>query len=283
MAAQQHPTGKAVSPPSLPAAASRGVQHLVDGPGQPGVLLGVSSNSAWVQAGGHVLVLSGRDAVRLPNGIIVGEPGDAVGSHSGDLCVVGDGCLEIGRVKARVVRWWDPRPTLDAVAPSALAARCADARQRFVCVDDGGLGRSLKSNDPAAVRHAMCALLGRGEGLTPEGDDVLVGLLAGLRLLGPSVGAPGAGGMLAAVAPIILTEAPFRTTALSAALLRHAVAGEVADPVAAFLQALTGKGDLSAVVDALHTMGNTSGVATASGMLLAADFLAEGNTHDGQR
>jgi hypothetical protein len=131
-------------------------------------------------------------------------------------------------------------------------------------------------NDAAGVRHAMCALLGKGEGLTPEGDDVLAGMLAGLRLLGPAVGTPGAGGMLAAVAPIVLTEAPFRTTALSAALLRHSVAGEVADPVAAFLQALTGRGNLAEAVDSLHTMGSTSGVATACGIMLAAEYLAEG-------
>jgi hypothetical protein len=119
----------------------------------------------------------------------------------------------------------------------------------------------------------MCALLGKGEGLTPEGDDILVGMLAGLRLLGPVVGKPGAGGMLAAIAPIVLTEAPFRTTALSAALLRHAVAGEVADPVAAFLHALTGRGDLLESVAVLRTMGHSSGLAAGCGVLAAAEFL----------
>ena len=273
---QQHPSGIASPPASLPASASRGVQHLLEGPRKPGVLLGVSSNAAWVQAGGHVLVLSGPGAVRLPNGITVAEPTDAVRSRSGDRCVVGDGRLEIGAIKASVVRWWDPRPSLEPTAPAVLGALRAQAGAMFECPDDGGLGWALMNNDPAGVRHAMCALLGKGEGLTPEGDDVLAGLLSGLRLLGPAVDAPGAGGMMAAIAPIVLTEAPFRTTALSAALLRHAVAGEVADPVAAFLQALTGRGDLGEAVEGLRSMGSTSGVATACGILLAAAFLAEG-------
>jgi hypothetical protein len=69
---------------------------------------------------------------------------------------------------------------------------------------------------------------------------------------------------------------------LSAALLRHAVAGEVADPVAAFLQAITGRGDLAEAVDDLRTMGHTSGIATACGVLLAADFLVEGSARHGQ-
>jgi hypothetical protein len=240
-------------------------------------LLGVSSKTAWLQAGGHVLVLAGQDTVRLPNGVTVAEPAYVIRSSTGERCMVGEGGLEVGNLKASVVRWWDPRPALESVSRESVAARCADARQRFVCVDDEGLGRALMRNDPAAVRHAMCGLLGKGEGLTPEGDDVLVGLLAGMRLLGPAVGVPGARGMQAAVAPIVLTEAPFRTTALSAALLRHAVAGEVADPVAAFLQALTGRGDLGEAVDGLHKMGDTSGVATARGVLLAAGYLVEGS------
>ena len=235
-----------------------------------------------MQAGGHVLVLGGREGVRLPNGVAVADPVDAVRSSPGDRCKVGDGGLEVRNLKVTIVRWWDPRPALEPVSPEVVAARCAEARRQFVCVDDGGLRKALIGEDPAAVRHAMCGLLGKGEGLTPEGDDVLVGLLAGLRLLGPAVGNPGAGGMQAALAPIVLTEAPFRTTALSAALLRHAVAGEVADPVAAFLQALAGRGDLKQAVSGLYTMGNTSGVATASGALLAADYLAEGSI-DGQR
>ena len=241
------------------------------------MLLGASSNAAWVQAGGHVLVLSGPGGIRLPNGVTVAEPADVVRACSGDRCVVGDGQLEIGAVKASVVRWWDPHPSLESISPSALALHCADARQRFDCPDDEGLGRALENEDPAAVRHSMCALLGKGEGLTPEGDDILAGMLAGLRLLGPVLGAPGARGMLAAVAPIVLTEAPFRTTALAAALLRHAVAGEVADPVAAFLQALTGRGSLEGAVAELRKMGNTSGLATGCGILLAAEFLAKGS------
>ena len=277
MPAKQHPAGTTAAPASLPAAASRGVQFLLEGPLKPGVLLGVSSNAAWLQAGGHVLVLTGHDAVHLPNGVIVAEPTEAVRSQTGDRCMVGDGRLELGGVHASIVRWWDPRPALEPVSPEVVAVRCEVAGRRFDGVDDGGLGRSLQSKDPAAVRHSMCALLGKGEGLTPEGDDVLTGMLAGLRLLGPATGRPGADGMLAELAPIVLTEAPFRTTALSAALLRHAVAGEVADPVAALLQFLAGRGEVGEAVEGLRSMGNTSGLAMGTGTLLAADFLVEGS------
>ena len=275
MPARQPTTHPVATVTSLPAVASKGVRHLLDGPPKPGVLLGASSTSAWVQAGGHVLVLSGPGAIRLPNGVTVAEPTGVVGWRPGDRCVVGDGVLEIGSVRASVVRWWDPRPSLTQTTRDALLAACASARSLFECPEDEGLCEALQSNQPAAVRHAMCALLGTGEGLTPEGDDVLVGMLSGLRLLGPVVGRPGAGGMLAAIAPIVLTEAPFRTTALSAALLRHAVAGEVADPVATFLHSLTGRGSLEEAITLLRTMGSTSGLAAACGVLAAAEYLAE--------
>ena len=276
MSVRHQQAGRTAPPsPSLPAAASRGVRHILEGPRQPGVLLGMSSKVAWLQARGHVLVLGGPDAVRLPNGITVTKPAQAVPTSTEERCVVGEGRLELGNLKVSIVRWWDPHPALESVSRELAAALCGDARRRLPQVDDRGLGKALMSDDPAAVRHAMCGLLGKGEGLTPEGDDVLVGMLAGLRLLGPALGLPGAGGVQAAVAPIVLTEAPFRTTALSAALLRHAVAGEVADPVAVFLQALTGRGDMEEAVGGLQTMGNTSGVATACGVLLAADYLVD--------
>src|SRR5262249_13546495 len=59
-------------------------------------------------------------------------------------------------------------------------------------------------------------LLGRGPGLTPAGDDVLAGLLAGRAAYGPDD---------RALADDICALAPSRTTALSAALLRHAARG----------------------------------------------------------
>ncbi len=176
-------------------------------------------------------------------------------------------------MRADVTRWWDPRPPLNATTCAQLGERSAAARLSFGEADDRGLGEALAAGSSAAVRHAAWALLGRGEGLTPEGDDLLVGLLAGLRLLGPVLGDAGAGGLLASVAPAVLSGAPARTTALSAALLRHAVAGEVAGPLADLLRALTGGGSIERAVEGLQRMGDSSGEANARGVLLVAGVL----------
>lgn len=267
------------SPPGalLAAVASRAIQHLVDGVARRGTVLGASTHVAWLGFGGHVLVVGSPDAIRFPNGILLARREPLIGFRAGDECRIGDGRVEIGETGAAVVRWWDPRPELPDVTRSDLGSRSEAARRLFLDIDDGGLTAATQEWDPSAVRHAAYALLGRGEGLTPEGDDLLVGFLAALRLLGPAVGDAGARDMLGSIAPIIATEARGRTTALSAALLNHAVAGEVALPVADFLRAIAGSGDLQEVCRGMRAMGNTTGHAVANGVMIVADLLARGS------
>ncbi|HEX4472268.1 MAG TPA: DUF2877 domain-containing protein [Nocardioides sp.] len=111
-------------------------------------------------------------------------------------------------------------------------------------------------------------LVGRGEGLTPLGDDVLCGWLATHRALG--IDTP-------AVDDAVRRALP-RTTTLSATLLECALAGEVADLVGAYLRALgtsrAGSGDaVTTARAALTTLGHSSGAGLAHGVDLAAALL----------
>jgi hypothetical protein len=94
-------------------------------------------------------------------------------------------------------------------------------------------------------------LAGRGDGLTPFGDDLLCGYAAGLVLWHDRREEAEA---LAAVA------AP-RTTGLSATLLRHAARGELPEPAHALLE----RGDLAP----LRGFGRSSGTGLARGLALA--------------
>lgn len=154
----------------------------------------------------------------------------------------------------------------EAVAPPAGAGARPGAGDP--AGDDpagGGLGAAdpagsrLGAGDPAG--NAVAALLGRGGGLTPSGDDVLAGFLAGAR----AFGLPAAG-----VRQAVNALAPAATTALSARLLRHAADGECIDEVAALTRALTGQGDAATAVWRLAGIGHSSGAALARGLLLAA-------------
>jgi hypothetical protein len=95
------------------------------------------------------------------------------------------------------------------------------------------------------------ALAGRGEGLTPEGDDLLCGYVAGLVLWH---------GRREEALELAEAAAPL-TTRLSATLLRHAARAELPEPAHALLE----RGDPGP----LRGFGRTSGAALARGLAAA--------------
>ncbi len=79
------------------------------------------------------------------------------------------------------------------------------------------------SPSPAGLASHLLPFLGLGAGLTPSGDDLILGLILALARCGPSLGAPVDPAALAAeINPI----AARRTTALSASLLAAAANGQ---------------------------------------------------------
>jgi hypothetical protein len=107
-------------------------------------------------------------------------------------------------------------------------------------------------------------LVGRGDGLTPLGDDVLCGWLAAHRAA--DVATPDVDDAVRRALP--------RTTTLSATLLECALAGECADLVAAYLRALGGSEEPDAR-QALVALGHSSGAGLAYGVDLALHVMAE--------
>src|SRR6185437_8163549 len=112
--------------------------------------------------------------------------------------------------------------------------------------------------------ETVADLVGRGDGLTPLGDDVLCGWLAAHRAAG--VATP-------AVDDAVRRALP-RTTTLSATLLECALAGEVADAVGSYLRALATPPEPTARA-ALEAVGHSSGRGLAHGIDLARADLAE--------
>jgi hypothetical protein len=109
------------------------------------------------------------------------------------------------------------------------------------------------------------ALIGSGDGLTPLGDDVVCGWLAAHRAAG--VPTPEVDEAVGRLLP--------RTTTFSAALLECALAGEVVDPVAAYLSSL-GTPGAGAARAALESFGESSGSGLAHGIDLALAELTAG-------
>ena len=147
-------------------------------------------------------------------------------------------------------RWGVARPAGVAGALSAERGAPAARRGRRAL-------RRAGSGDVAARRRAALALLGRGPGLTPEGDD----LLAGACITAAAVGDP------LAPAPGVREL----TTPLSATLLELAAAGAGPKPVHALLD--LGDERWRGALRELEGLGASSGRAIALGVGAAAVAL----------
>ncbi|HET6952834.1 MAG TPA: DUF2877 domain-containing protein, partial [Acidimicrobiales bacterium] len=193
--------------------------------------------------------------------------------HGGRGLAVGDGAIRHhGEPAVVVTRWFDPRVRLrrvDPVAIDRLAAHVSSRRRPDALLPPDAAERLADELDRGDAPAGARALLGRGTGLTPAGDDLLAGALAALR----AVGSPAADDLGAAVR----TLAPARTTRLSAALLDAADRGAVVPEAAAVLRATEAAaaparrqgraGALAGAVDRLVAVGHTSGWHLAAGLL----------------
>ena len=125
---------------------------------------------------------------------------------------------------------------------------------------DVSVPRLPLAGTPGAVDVA--SLVGRGDGLTPYGDDVLCGWLAVLRAAGvatPEVDAAVLGAL-------------HRTTLLSATLLDCAMHGEVIPEFAAYVTSLGTAAEPDRAA-ALAAVGHTSGSGMLDGARLALTAL----------
>lgn len=172
--------------------------------------------------GDYVISLMPPGAPRMPNGIecaVEAGPEDRVAAGRGHLMING-AVIEPGP-------GWSAVPTFE---------------KRDVM--------------PAGPEPVIRALAGQGPGLTPAGDDLLAGYVAGLVLLHRQ----------RKRAAYIAHEAAARTNALSATLLRHAARGEVPEAVHVLLQS----GDARPLL----SFGHTSGEAWLRG-LVSAGYVME--------
>jgi Protein of unknown function (DUF2877) len=140
---------------------------------------------------GYVVSLTEPRASRMPNGVEC----DVVAGPQ-DLVAIGGGKIIVGARELAPGPEWDPVPSF---APL----------------------RSL----PPGPEPMLGTLAGCGPGLTPAGDDLIAGYVAGLVLL------HGRRERAARIAEWVAAK----TTAFSATLLLHAARGEVPEPVHALL------------------------------------------------
>jgi Protein of unknown function (DUF2877) len=272
-----------------PVAASTLTRQLIAGPRRLGRVLGVFPSAVYVEfateAASELVAVETADGLRLPRAATLAAPSSTAPLRSvraGDDAHVGEGGLEVGPLTFDVVRWWSPRrprpvstPAYDATRLNAVSLLLPplppELEERL-----GSLTRALAAGERTDVQDATTALLGLGVGLTPQGDDVLAGLL--VTLVAAPVTLP-----LASRLGDAVNRAASRTTTLSAALLRDAAGGFAVPAVVDLVDVLheadhagaaTTHGPLADVVVRLLAVGHTSGAALAQGALAAARLNA---------
>ena len=284
----------------LPADASRSLQVLHDRV-QPATVLAAFPSAVYLApAHAPVVAVEASDAVGLPNGLRLRRPtaGLALGEVPGDATArVGEGRVELPDLVVVVDRWVDHTYTPAGVDPVVLRGCLADLDTDLaahepvpgrVVVAAAGLVAALVADGDDDVLAADAAghardLVGVGAGLTPSGDDVLCGLLAGLHSLAPALRAFGLQRRAEHTGAAVLVDADQRTTALSAALLGHAHRGELARPARGLLRALLGRTPLAPALAALLRVGHSSGRDLAAGLSLAAHVALAVVTGDHHR
>jgi hypothetical protein len=237
---------------------SRAIDEAVRRADASGMVEGVHRTAVNVRWGDELVTVAHASVGGLPNGIMVDPPIalDQIGLAPG-MPVRGDGVTLRIPGASMVVHLagataWSPALPPTRVSKAARIARSEMALQLAAnqappvglgpllvgLVHDGAsagsLGRAaarsladiVRSLDDGDARRAVSAavpLIGLGPGATPSGDDLLVGLAAGLIATNQALARPFAEG--------VAREAPGRTTSVAECYLFHAGRLEFAERV----------------------------------------------------
>lgn len=218
--------------------------------------------AVYVDVDGDAVALLARAAVPVPVGL-------RTCLRTLPRCrtaLVGDGELRLGPLLVRPARLVDvhvPRLAGLVARGQQWATTVSDSLPAYMSASvsvtlPAPALRSLAAGDP----YAVAQLIGRGEGLTPLGDDVLAGWLVTRAAAGLDHGDVGSA-VLAATG---------RTTTVSATLLRRALAGESVPQLRDLLICVgagAGPDQLRCRLDDVLAVGHTSGVGLALGAALA--------------
>ena len=216
----------------------------------------------YVDVGGRCVGVVARGAVRVPCALRVASDrlpqtlsGPRVSAYvEGGTLHVGSRPLPIGRLEGTYVPRLDHEVVFGTEAYSVTVEATPPATVAEFAAAHVPLGRI--DADVAAD------LIGRGEGLTPLGDDLLAGWIALHR----------AAGIATTDTDEVVRAHAHRTTLLSATLLDCALHGEVVPEFAAWVRAL-GTPDATRRASILGILGATSGAGLLHGAHLALTQL----------
>jgi hypothetical protein len=242
-----------------------------------GEVMGAGPHAAYVDYGDFTVAITARGVPLMPNGISVDisqlpKLRNSKALINRDRLVLDNVVVELSGAEV-----WSPlvsrheSPERTAGRGRAVLSACgvtSDVRGEEIAPSLGdprgkagiaALVRAIEQRDIAQASEASALLIGRGPGLTPEGDDLLAGAMASLSASSSH------NELVGALLPPDITG---RTTNLSATLLRLAARGMVVEPLRGVLDTAGGsdwRNDLSHLL----AMGHSTGRAWAVGAGIA--------------
>ncbi len=126
------------------------------------------------------------------------------------------------------------------------------------------LARATETGDAAAVVSALSVLVGLGAGLTPAGDDFIVGYLA--ALCSRSHREPVVAALLGSLA-VPVGKLSLHTNAISRQMLLDALQGQFAERLADVVRSVCGGGNVAGAAMRALEVGHSSGADVLCGLL----------------
>ncbi len=250
--------------------------------------------------GGELVALLAPELGNAPHGIRIEasrgfnfadhlKAGQRVGCRAAVLRIAGSE-LAVDLSQAEV--WRSELKAVDLARPAVATAwqvawRALQRRRRndpdplLPRVHERGLALAEASRalDTDRATAALGALIGCGPGLTPAGDDLIVGLLAGLRCTRGDD--PARHRFLQAVS-IAVNGAAAMTGEISRAWLRQAILGKLAEPLARLAGAIAegpSPTEVAVVAGRALSVGHTSGGDGVLGLLLGMQAWCRESGH----
>ncbi len=190
-----------------------------------GVVHSVFEHAVNISAAGELFSVVTASVGGVPNGLVLAQEVDlteyARGGHNAERD--GDALRAGGlRIDLRPATPWDPCLRVRGQLPRDLEvplAHCGfPAKQAAPRIE--ALITAVRAHDPQATRKAAQGLVGLGQGLTPSGDDFLVGFSAALCFIGSQP----------------LSYSYNGTTDVAQAFHRHAQRGEFTERIHRFFE-----------------------------------------------
>ncbi|QYF72262.1 DUF2877 domain-containing protein [Cryobacterium sp. PAMC25264] len=268
--------------------------HLVPSFDCDGTIHSVFATSCNIAVGDVLVTVHDAQKQHTPTSVRVATVGDTLWTpivRVGDRASFRSGWLSFGKhlLDLRQVPIWAPGAPA-RFAPPEVVRRLLDELIRVHGAPPSRSSSALTftlARDVTALRGIVTAgtasdsrtddldvviarLIGAGEGLTPTGDDVLVGLLAGLTRGGQTAKATA---VVSRIADSVLRNT-HRTTDISAHYLRLATRGSFSEPLTNLVDSVfTGSSvdDVHARTREVLSVGATSGADALLGVLVGVE------------